>query len=57
MKSGNAVVKSPKKMRIASELFSLAYKIKRHQLKLRYPNLSKKELHAKTLELIEKGCR
>lgn len=56
MKRGNAA-KSPKKMRIAAELFSLAYKIKRHQLKLRYPKLSEKELHAKTLELIEKGCR
>ncbi|MBI2606008.1 MAG: hypothetical protein HYW49_08005 [Deltaproteobacteria bacterium] len=56
MKGANAA-KAPKKMRIAAELFSLAYKIKRHQLKLRHPKLSEKELHAKTLELIEKGCR
>lgn len=56
MKHGN-LAKSPKKMRIAAELFSLAYKIKRHQLKLRYPKLPEKELRIRTLELIEKGCR
>ena len=46
-----------KNMRIASELFALAYKIKKHQLKLKHPELTAKQLHEKTMLLIEKGCR
>ena len=49
--------RAQKNIQIASELFALAYKIKKFQLKKNHPKLSEEELHQQTLELIEKACR
>ncbi len=46
-----------KKLKLASDLFELAFKIKSHQLQLKYPKATNQEIKNKTLELIEKGCR
>jgi hypothetical protein len=46
-----------KKLRIASDLFDMAVKIKSHQLKLKFPQASPAEIRAKVMELIERGCR
>lgn len=46
-----------KKLKITSDLFEMAVKIKSHQLWLKYPNASDKEIKAKVMKLIEKGCR
>ena len=46
-----------KKLKIVSDLFEMAVKIKTHQLKLKYPEQSAEEIKARVIELIEKGCR
>ncbi|MBI3535011.1 MAG: hypothetical protein HY072_05950 [Deltaproteobacteria bacterium] len=46
-----------KKLKLASDLFELAFKIKSHQLRLKYPQATFKEIKEMTLKLIEKGCR
>ena len=39
-----------RKVKLSLELFTMAYQIKRHQLKVKYPELSKKELDRLTRE-------
>ena len=46
-----------KKLRIASDLFRLAYETKRFQLRQRYPELTERELNHRAYALIERGCR
>lgn len=46
-----------KKLRIASDLFEMAVKIKSHQLRKKLPSASAEEIQARVIELIEKGCR
>ena len=48
--------KIEKKLRIAEELFELAYETKRFLLKKKYPLLSQREINHKAYALIEKGC-
>ena len=48
--------KIQKKLKLASDLFDFAFKVKSFQLKNKYPELSEKEIKAKTYELIERGC-
>lgn len=45
-----------KKLKLASDLFDFAFKIKSFQLKKKYPHLTEKEINQKTYELIERGC-
>lgn len=46
-----------KKLKIASDLFEMAMKIKCHQLSLKFPDATQAEIKAKALELLERGCR
>jgi hypothetical protein len=46
-----------KKLKIASDLFEMAVKIKSHQLRKRFPHASDQEIRAQVVELIEKGTR
>ena len=48
--------KIEKKLKLASDLFDFAFKVKSFQLKKKYPELSEKEINAKTYALIERGC-
>ena len=45
------------KLKIASDLFALALKVKVHQLGKKYPEASQEEIKQKALELIRLGCR
>jgi hypothetical protein len=44
-------------LRIASELFDLALRVKVHQLRKKHPDWSEEKVKSKALELIEKGTR
>jgi hypothetical protein len=46
-----------KKMKIASDLFEMAMKIKSHQLRKKFPEATDQEIRAKVIELIERGSR
>lgn len=48
--------KTEKKLRIAADLFKMAYEVKKHQLRQKFPDLSERELNHKAYALIEKGC-
>ena len=56
MKSQLDARKIDKKLRIANDLFQMAYETKRYQLRKKYPDLSEREINHKAYELIEKGC-
>lgn len=45
-----------KKIKMASDLFDFAFKVKFHQLKKKFPNATDEEIKKQTLELIERGC-
>jgi len=49
--------KIEKKLRIADELFRLAYETKKFQIRNKYPHLSEREINHKAYALIEKGCK
>ena len=42
-----------KKLKIVSDFFDMAVKIKSHQLKQKFPNASEQEIKVKVVELIE----
>ncbi len=42
-------------LQIAEDLFNLAYKVKTHQLKKKYPEWSEQHVHEAVMVLIEKG--
>ncbi len=46
-----------KKLKMAQDLYVLAYEVKKQQLKKKYPNLSEQEINHKVYALIERGCR
>lgn len=46
-----------RKIRIADDLFKMAYQLKTAQLRTKFPNLSQKEINHLAYALIEKGCR
>lgn len=46
-----------KKLQAISDLFHMAYEIKKEQLRKKFPNKSEKELNHMAYALIEKGCR
>jgi hypothetical protein len=46
-----------RKLRLASDLFQMAYDVKCFQLKQKEPNLSEKEIKHRAYALIEKGCK
>jgi hypothetical protein len=46
-----------KKMRMASDLFQLAFEVKRFQIRSRHPELTEREVNHRAYALIEKGCR
>ena len=48
--------KIQKKLKLASELFDFAFMVKSFQLKKKHPELTEKEIIAKTYALIERGC-
>lgn len=45
------------KLKIAEDLFNLAYTTKSFQLKKKHPKWTTDQIHQKTMELIEKGCK
>lgn len=45
-----------KKIRLANDLFKMAYQIKTHQLQIKFPELTQKEINHMAYALIEKGC-
>lgn len=49
--------KIEKKLRLASDLFQMAFDVKRFQLKNKHPELSEREINHLAYALIEKGCR
>jgi len=49
--------KIERKLRLASELFEMAYNVKKFQLRIKFPELSERELNYRAYALIEKGCR
>ena len=46
-----------KKLRLASDLFQLAFDVKRFQLRQAHPQLSEREINHRAYALIEKGCQ
>ena len=46
-----------KKMRIASDLFDLAVKIKTHQIKLKNPDLNDADVRRLVIDSIDRGSR
>lgn len=44
------------KIKIADQLFRLAFEIKRNQILLKNPDLSSREANHRAYALIEKGC-
>lgn len=48
--------KIQKKLKLASDLFDFAFKIKSHQLRIKHPDMNEHEITMKTYALIEKGC-
>jgi hypothetical protein len=49
--------KVERKLRIAADLFKLAYDVKRFQISQKHPELSQREVNHRAYALIEKGCR
>ncbi len=49
--------KIERKLKIAADLFALAYEIKKNQLRIKYPDLSELEINHKAYALIELGCK
>jgi hypothetical protein len=49
--------KIERKLRLASDLFQMAFDVKRFQLKSKHPELSEREINHLAYALIEKGCR
>ena len=45
-----------KKLKIAEDLFNIAYKAKSFQLKKKYPHWSNEQIHQRTVQLIDQGC-
>lgn len=45
-----------KKLKLASDLFEMAYEIKKEQLKKKHPHLTVREINWMAYSLIEKGC-
>lgn len=48
--------KIERKLRMADELFQMAYEMKRFQLRKKHPHLTEREINHKAYALIEKGC-
>jgi hypothetical protein len=46
-----------RKLKIASDLFDLAVKVKSTQVKAQNPDWSDEQVRARVMELIERGCR
>lgn len=46
-----------KKLKLASDIFDMAYAIKKYRIKAKYPDKYEDELHKMTMDLIYKGCR
>lgn len=46
-----------RKLRLADDLFRFAMRTKKHQLRLRFPELSERELTRRAYALIERGCK
>jgi len=58
MKTHNNKAKnSVKKLRIAAEQYDFVYQVKYHQLTKKFPEMTAKELHDATVEIIEKASR
>ena len=56
LSSGLDTQKVEKKLRLASELFQLAFDVKCFQIQGRLPHLSKSEINHLAYAMIEKGC-
>lgn len=50
-------LKIHQKIRLSMDLLAFAFVVKKHQLSLRYPEMSEDELKKQTWKLIEKGAR
>jgi len=46
-----------KKIRLANDLFKMAYQLKTQQLRIKFPELTQKEINHLAYALIEKGCK
>lgn len=46
-----------KKVRLANDLFKMAYQLKTQQLRIKFPELTQKEINHLAYALIEKGCK
>ena len=48
--------KVERKLLLAASLFEMAFRVKRHQLKNKFPELTEQEANHRAYALIEKGC-
>lgn len=48
--------KIERKLRLASDLFEMAFQVKQFQIKNKFPHLTEKEINQKAYALIERGC-
>ncbi len=49
--------KIERKLRLAAGLFEMAFLVKKQQLRVRYPEISERDLNYRVYALIENGCR
>ena len=49
--------KIEKKLRLASDLFQMAFEVKKFQIKTKNSELSEREINHQAYALIEKGCK
>lgn len=48
--------KIERKLKLSSDLFTMAFQMKRFQIEQKHPQLSEKEVIQRAYDLIEKGC-
>ncbi len=49
--------KIQKKIRLANDLFKMAYQLKTQQLRIKFPELTQREINHLAYAQIEKGCQ
>ena len=50
-------LKIQKKLRLMEELFQFAFEIKKYLLRMKYPDLTERELNHRAYAIIEKGSK
>lgn len=49
--------RAKKNFRLASEIFDFCVRVKKYQLKKKYPQMDEKALQRMTMDLIDEACR